>query len=95
MATATNSSTERAFRRAREILRKEGALTIVECEELRNLFDAVNGTQFMALTHDPEHARTLREYDRHVRRPALPILVTMVTLLMFSIIMGVYLSLLR
>ena len=95
MATAMNSSTERAFRRAREILRKEGALTNVECEELRDLFDAVNGTQFMALTQDPEHTRTLREYDRYVRRPALPILVTMVTLLIISIIMGAYVSFLR
>lgn len=95
MATAMNSSTERAFRRAREILRKEGALTNVECEELTDLFDAVNGTQFMALTQDPEHTRTLREYDRYVRRPALPILITMVTLLIISIIMGAYVSFLR
>lgn len=92
MATAMNSSTERAFRRAREILRKEGALNPAECEELKELFDAVNGTQFMALTQDPDHTRALREYDRYVRRPALPILVAMVTLLIISIIMGVYVT---
>lgn len=93
MALAMNSSTERAFLRAREILRKEGALTSAECSELEELFDEVNGTQFMALTQDPEHSRTLREYDRHTRRPALPILITMVVLLIFSIAMGIYVSL--
>lgn len=92
MATAMNSSTERAFRRARAILRKEGALASVECEELKALFDEVNETQFMALTQDPEHTRALREYDRYIRRPALPILVAMVSLLIISIIMGLYVS---
>lgn len=87
-----NSSTERAFHRAREILRKEGALTIAECEELEELFDEVNRTQFMVLTQDPEHTRALREYGRYYRRPALPILVSMVTLLIISIIMGIHVS---
>ena len=73
-------------------MRKEGALNPAECEELKELFDAVNGTQFMALTQDPDHTRALREYDRYVRRPALPILVAMVTLLIISIIMGVYVT---
>ena len=41
MAMAMNSSTERAFQRAREILRKEGALSTVECEELEVLLDEV------------------------------------------------------
>lgn len=93
MAQAMNSSTERAFRRAREILRKEGALTNDELEELDALFDEVNGTQFMALTQDPEHQTTLRQYDRYARRPAMPILITMVVLLVFSIVMGFYVSL--
>lgn len=92
MATAMNSGTERAFHRAKEILRKEGALTPVECEELKELFDEVNGTQFMALTQDPRHTRALREFDRYVRRPALPILIGMVSLLIISIIMGIYVS---
>lgn len=93
MALSMNSSTERAFLRAREILRKEGALTSAECNELEELFDEVSGTQFMALTQDPEHSRALREYDRHTRRPAMPILITMVVLLIFSIAMGIYASL--
>lgn len=93
MALAMNSSKERAFRRAQEILRKEGALTSAECQELEELFDEVTGTQFMALTQDPEHSRTLREYDRYTRRPALPILITMVVFLIFSIAMGFYVTL--
>lgn len=88
MALAMNSTTERAFLRAREILRKEGALTSAECDELEELFDQVNGTQFMALTQDPEHSRTLREYDRHLWRPARPILITMAFMVVLSIVMG-------
>jgi len=92
MAFATNSSTERAFQRAKELLRKEGALTIVECEELEGLFDEVNGTQFMALAQDPQHKRALRQYDRHTWRPAMPILITMIVLLVLSVAMGIYVS---
>lgn len=92
MAFAMNSSTERAFLRAKELLRKESALTNAECEELEELFDEVNGTQFIALTQDPEHAQALRRYDRHAWRPAMPILITMVVLLLFSIVMGAYVS---
>ncbi len=93
MAMAMNSSTERAFQRAREILRKEGALTTAECEELETLLDEVSGTQFMALTQDPEHRRALKQYDWHTRRPAMPIFITLVVLLAFSIAMGIYVSL--
>lgn len=93
MAMAMNSSTERAFQRAREILRKEGALSTVECEELEVLLDVVSGTQFMALTQDPEHRRALKQYDWHIRRPAMPIFITLVVLLVCSIAMGFYVSL--
>ena len=93
MALAMNSSTERAFQRAREILRKEGALTTAECEELEALLDEVNGTQFMALTQDPEHRAALKQYDRYTRRPAMPIFITLVVLLIFSIVMGFYVTL--
>lgn len=87
---AMNTSTELAFLRAREILRKESELTSADCEELESLFDAMNGTQFMALTQDPAHIRALRTYDRFVRRPAIPIIITMVVMLALSIGMGAY-----
>lgn len=95
MAFALNSSTERAFERAKELLRKERALTKAECDELEELFDEVNGTQFMALTQDPSHARALREYDRHVWRPAQTIIIALVGLFVISVIMGFYVSLHR
>lgn len=82
--------TELAFLRAREILRKEGELTSADCEELERLFDDVNGTQFMALTQDPAHKHALRTYNRYVRRPAMPIIITMVVMLALSIAMGAY-----
>lgn len=85
--------TERVFLRARAILRKEGALTNADYAELEVLFDEVSGTQFMALTQDPEHRRALRGYDRYTRRPAIPIMITMLVLLLFSIAMGIYVTL--
>ena len=90
---AMTTSTELAFLRAREILRKGGELTSADCEELERLFDDVNGTQFLALTQDPEHRRALRTYDHFVRRPAMPIIITMVAMLVVSIIMGAYFAL--
>lgn len=92
MAIAMNSSTERAFLRAKELLRKENALTKAECVELEELFEEVSRTQFIALTQDPEHARALRRYDRHVWRPAMPILITLLVLLLVSIVMGAYVT---
>lgn len=88
-----NSNKEHAFVRARELLRKESALTHAECEELEGLFDDVTGTQFMALAQDPQHKRALRQYDRHTWRPAMPILITMIVLLVLSVVMGLYVSL--
>jgi len=92
MATVMNSSAERAFLRAREILGKEGALTILECEELEELFEDVNGTQFIALTHAPEYRNALREYDRYLRRPARPIVWALLALVLVSVAMGFYLT---
>lgn len=93
MAFAMNSSAERTFLRAKELLRKDRALTDGDCEELEVLFDEVSGTQFMALTQDPNHARSLQQYYRHTRRPALPIIIGMVVLFVFSVIMGIYVNL--
>jgi len=92
MAIAMNSSTERAFLRAKELLRKEGALTSDESDELQQIFDEVSGTQFIALTKDPNHARALLEYDRHTRRHVRPIIILMLALFVVSVVVGVYVS---
>lgn len=92
MAFAMNSGVERTFLRAKELLRKESTLTDLECDELAELFDEVSGSQFMALTQDPEHARTLREYDRHTQRPGRRIIAAMMVLFLFSVLMGIYVS---
>lgn len=84
-ATTLIRKTSCAFGRAQEILRREGRLTTAECEELEALFEEVDGSQFLALIHDPAHTRSLREYDRYVWRPALPVLATVVALLFVSI----------
>lgn len=87
-----NSGVERAFLRAKELLRKESTLTDQECDELCELFDEVSGSQFLALTQDPEHARALREYDRHNRRPGRKIIAAMTVLFVISVLMGIYVS---
>lgn len=93
MAFAMNSSTERAFQRAKELLRKESALTHAECDELEVLFEEVNRSEFMALTQDPQHHRSLRQYDRYVRRHARPIIAVMVVLFVVSVVVGAFLAL--
>lgn len=92
-ALAMTGDKENAFVRAKELLRTERRLTEAECEELQGLFDDVTGTQFMALTQDPQHQLALRQYDRHTWRPAKPILITMIVLLVLSVAMGLFVSL--
>lgn len=92
MAYAVNSGVERAFLRAKELLRKESTLTDPECDELAELFDEVSGSQFLALTQDPKHARALRKYDRYTRRPGRKIIAAMTVLFVFSVLMGIYVS---
>jgi len=92
MAYAMNRDVERAFLQAKELLRKESTLTDLECDELAELFEAVSGSQFLALTQDPQHARALREYDRHTRRPGRRIIAAMTALFVFSVLMGIYVS---
>ncbi|KHS42915.1 hypothetical protein [Novosphingobium subterraneum] len=93
MALAMNGTGERAFLEARDILRKGGALTREECQKLEHLFDEVSGTQFIALTQDPAHYRALRDFDRHLRRPALPVIVIMAFLLALSVAVGIFIRL--
>lgn len=87
------SNSESAFLRARELLRSEGALSKAELEELVFVLDEVNGTQFLALTSDPEHDRVLRLMDRYSRRRTREILMIMVVLFFLSVGMGIFLTL--
>ena len=90
-----NGDTERAFRRAGEILRKDSALTPLECAELETLFEQVNSTQYISLMKDPRHHRALRQYDHRVRLVTRLILAMMAVLFVASVLAGVFASLHR
>ena len=92
MVLAMNSTSERAFQRAKELLSKESALTHPECDELEELFDEVSGSQFIALTQDPQHRRTLRQYDRYVHRHARMITAVLAILFIVSVVIGAFLT---
>ncbi|WP_207094037.1 hypothetical protein [Novosphingobium sp. PY1] len=85
-----NSCSERAFLEAREILRKDGALTREECDRLVDLFDQVSRTQLSALTREPGHQESLRNFDKQLRKEARPILVIMGALFLISVVLGIY-----
>ena len=88
MALAINSGTSCAFLRARDLLRMESALTDEQFEELESLLHEVNGTQFVALTSDPQHQRMLLAYDKFARRRAFPILAAMTSAFVISVLIG-------
>ena len=88
-----NGDTEHAFRRAGEILRKESALTALECAELEALFDQVNSTQYISLVKDPRHRRALQEYDRRMRVVTYLIVTFMGLLFVVSAFAGLFASL--
>lgn len=83
-----NASSERAFQKAKELLGQERALTPAECDELETLFDEVSRSQFIALTQDPLHRRTLRQYDRYVHRHARLIITVLVVFFILSVFIG-------
>lgn len=93
MYVVMDSNSESSFLRARQLLRTEGALSKAEFEELVAVLDEVNGTQFLALTSDPEHQRVLRLVDRYSRRQIGPILTVMVVLFFLSVAIGISLAL--
>lgn len=90
MTFAIDSDTERAFLKAREILRKADPLTSADCNRLDGLFYEMESTQFIALAQDPQHTRALREYDRRVRLSSRPLIAIMTGLFTLSMAMGLF-----
>lgn len=88
-----NGNSEQAFLRAGEILRKESALTPLECAELETLFERVNSTQYISLMKDPRHNRALRQYDHRVRLVTRLIVTMMAVLFVASALAGIFATL--
>lgn len=90
MASTVNSCSERAFLEAREILRKDSALTREDCDRLVELFDQVSRAQLSALTREPSLQKSFQDFDRQLRKEAQPILVIMGALFVVSVVLGIY-----